>query len=204
MGSLVREFEEKYWSLDKVVVGVDEAGRGPMAGPCVVCGVIMPKYYVNDDINDSKALSLKKRNELRHLIEEVAVWYSYKIVDVETIDRDNIYKATQDAMQDIVNSAPADVALTDAMPLPSSLIEYESIVKGDARSQSIAAASILAKTLRDELMIELDAVYPEYGFAKHKGYGTKAHKEAILKYGRTKAHRKSFKFKDEEQISLDI
>lgn len=204
MGSLIDEFENILWQENHSVCGIDEAGRGPMAGPCVVSGVIFPKNYYHADINDSKKLSPKKRDELVSLIKEHALWYKVVVVDVDQIDLHNIYRATQMAMEEIANSAPASYILTDAMPLLDSRQPFESIVKGDSRSMSIAAASVLAKTYRDALMVELDRMYPEYGFAKHKGYGTKAHREAILKYGRTKHHRKTFKFKDEDQISLDI
>lgn len=201
---LTEEFEKNYWALDKDVLGLDEAGRGPMAGPCVVCGVIFPKGYDNPLINDSKKLSDKKRQEIVEVIYQDAKVYQIEVVSVETIDELNIYKATQMAMEKIARDLNASVVLSDAMPLNVENKEVVSIVKGDARSISIAAASIIAKTVRDAMMIELDAKYPKYGFKNHKGYGTKAHKEAILKYGRTSAHRKSFRFKEEVQMSLDI
>lgn len=204
MGSLVKEFESKYWCKNELVVGIDEAGRGPMAGPCVVAGVVFPVGFDHDLINDSKKLSPKKRDELCELIKDNALWYAIEVVDVEAIDSHNIYRATQMGMELITNTSPAAVSLTDAMPLTEVEIPFESIVKGDQRSISIAAASILAKTYRDELMVEYDKIYPEYGFAQHKGYGTAKHKEAILTYGRCPIHRKTFTFKDEFQISLDI
>lgn len=204
MGSLIEEFERPNWEQGHVVVGIDEAGRGPMAGPCMVAAVVFPKGFQDGRINDSKKLSPKKRAELVNLIQTNALWYQVDVIDVETIDRVNIYRAVQESMQRLAKQAPAQIVLTDAMPLPDINKEVHAIVKGDARSISIAAASILAKTCRDQVMIELDAKYPEYGFKNHMGYGTKAHKEAILKYGRTSEHRKSFKFKDETQISFDI
>lgn len=204
MGSLIDEFEVNYWEQGKLVVGIDEAGRGPMAGPCVVSGVIFPKGYYDARINDSKQLSEKQRDELVSIVESNALWTFTEIIPVDIIDRDNIYRATQNAMKKIANESKADIVLTDAMPLDDIAIPVEAIVKGDARSLSIAAASILAKTVRDGLMKVYDLEFPEYGFAKHKGYGTKQHKEAILKFGRCPIHRKSFRFKDETQISFDI
>lgn len=201
---LTQEFEMQYWSLDKYVLGLDEAGRGPMAGPCVVCGVVFEKGYDHPEINDSKQMSDTKRRKLVDIIKRDAIYYFVEIIDVETIDSKNIYASVQDAMRDIAKKANVDVVLTDAMPIEVDTKEVVSIVKGDARSLSIAAASILAKTIRDDIMIELDGLYPEYGFKNHKGYGTKAHKEAILKHGRCPVHRMSFRFKDEVQISLDI
>lgn len=201
---LLNEYEIKAWKNQKLVLGIDEAGRGPMAGPCVVCGVVFPIGYENELINDSKQLSQTKRESLVEIIKRDALAYEIKIVSVEAIDELNIYQATKLAMMDIAQKMQADVVLTDAMPFESHDKEVISIVKGDQLSISIAAASILAKTKRDEIMFEFDALYPEYGFKDHKGYGTKKHKEAILKYGRTPIHRKSFRFKDEGQISLDI
>ncbi|WP_342621936.1 ribonuclease HII [Erysipelothrix sp. P66] len=204
MGSLIEEFEINYWEQGKLVVGIDEAGRGPMAGPCVVSGVIFPKGFYDARINDSKQLSENQRDALVSIIESNALWTFTEIIPVDVIDRDNIYRATQNAMKKIALESKADIVLTDAMPLDDLTVPCEAIVKGDARSLSIAAASILAKTVRDGLMKVYDLEFPEYGFAKHKGYGTKQHKEAILKFGRCPIHRKSFRFKDETQISFDI
>lgn len=201
---LLNEYEIKAWKNQKLVLGIDEAGRGPMAGPCVVCGVVFPIDYENELINDSKQLSQTKRESLVEIIKRDALAYEIKIVSVEAIDELNIYQATKLAMMDIAQKMQPDLVLTDAMPFELEDKEVISIVKGDQLSISIAAASILAKTKRDEIMFEFDALYPEYGFKDHKGYGTKKHKEAILKYGRTPIHRKSFRFKDEGQISLDI
>ncbi len=205
MGSLIEEFENVFWGQDKLVVGIDEAGRGPMAGPCMVAAVVFPKGFYHPDINDSKKLSKAKRERLVEIIENNALWYHVSTISEETIDAKNIYRAVQDEMTLLSKLYSVDVILTDAMPLPEIVdTEVHSIIKGDARSMTIAAASILAKTARDKYMIELDSKYPIYGFGKHMGYGTKAHKEAILKYGRTPHHRKTFKFKDEAQISFDI
>ncbi|NMB17855.1 MAG: ribonuclease HII [Erysipelothrix sp.] len=201
---LLNEYEIKAWKNQKLVLGIDEAGRGPMAGPCVVCGVVFPIGYENELINDSKQLSQTKRESLVEIIKRDALAYEIKIVSVEAIDELNIYQATKLAMMNIAQKMQPDLVLTDAMPFELEDKEVISIVKGDQLSISIAAASILAKTKRDEIMFEFDALYPEYGFKDHKGYGTKKHKEAILKYGRTPIHRKSFRFKDEGQISLDI
>lgn len=201
---LIKEFEKTYWDKLELVLGIDEAGRGPMAGPLVVSGVIFPINYDHPLINDSKKLTEKQRVSLALEIQSSAIWTKTIVVSPEEIDSSNIYKETQEAMTKIANESIAQMVLSDAMPLPNCDKSYLSIIKGDQRSISIAAASILAKTKRDELMIAYDAVYPEYGFKSHKGYGTKKHKEAILKFGRCKIHRQTFRFKDENQISSDI
>lgn len=200
---MISEFEEKYWAQNISVGGIDEAGRGPMAGPCVVAGVVFPQGFYHPLITDSKKLSAQKRQELVDIIKANALMTSIKLVSVEEIDRLNIYQATKQAMEEVALILPAEVVLTDAMPLES-VAKAKSIIKGDARSMTIAAASILAKTTRDQIMEELDREYPLYGFKQHKGYGTKKHREAIEKYGRCPVHRSSFRFKDEDQISLDI
>ncbi len=178
--------------FNQEIVGIDEAGRGPMAGPLVVAGVVFPYGYVNEELDDSKKLSEKKRERLFDIVKADALWYKIEIVDVETIDTKNIYRATQDAMHAIAQEAPTNLVLTDAMPLPRSKKEVSAIIKGDQKSLSIAGASILAKVTRDRIMVELDAQYPQYGFAKHKGYPTKAHKEALHTYGVLPCHRKSY------------
>lgn len=178
----------------KLVAGVDEAGRGPLAGPVAVAAVILPKEIYLPYLNDSKKLSEKRREILFDMIKEQAVAYSVVFVDKNTIDRENIYQATQNGMYDAIlklNPKP-DKILIDAMPLEKLPIPHLSIVKGDAKSASIAAASILAKVTRDRFMREMDAIYPEYGFKNHKGYGTKAHIEAIKKYGPCPLHRETF------------
>ncbi len=191
----MNEYERPYWLKQQLVIGVDEAGRGPMAGPCVVCGVILPAYYEHPMINDSKKLSKKQRNLCFADIMRDAIKVIVEVISPETIDRFNIYRATQLAMQSIVKQAQ-HVALIDAMPIMTT-IETHSIIKGDQKSISIAAASIVAKVIRDAIMISADQVYPKYGFKSHKGYPTKQHKQAMIKYGQTIIHRKSFVFKSE-------
>lgn len=200
---LIQEFEKKYWDTNTLVCGIDEAGRGPMAGPCVVAGVVFPKNFDHPLINDSKTLSETKRNNLRQIILKEALWYHIEIIDIEQIDAHNIYRATQMGMERISELTKDFMILTDAMPLTNG-VKHQAIIKGDKKSISIAAASILAKTTRDDIMYEYDLMYPEYGFKQHKGYGTVKHREAIEKYGRCPIHRKSFKFKVKEQISFDI
>ena len=178
----------------KYVAGVDEAGRGPLAGPVCAAAVILPKGLVIEEINDSKKLTEKKREKLFDIIIENAVAYSIQFCDPEIIDSINIRQATHKAMEDAVNGLsvkPEHIFIDGNDNIPFEY-PYTYIVKGDAKSQTIAAASILAKVSRDRLMTELDKEYPQYGFAKHKGYGTKAHMEAIQKYGVTVVHRKSF------------
>lgn len=194
---LTQEFEQKFWNQQILVVGTDEAGRGPMAGPLVVAAVVFPIGFDHPLIDDSKKLSAKKREAVVEIIKESALWYDFEIVDEETIDTLNIYRATQRAMGLLVERSIGSYALTDAMPLVDTDKPFDAIVKGDQRSLSIAAASILAKTERDAIMMQLDTLYPEYDFVHNKGYGTKKHKAAIAQYGRTKHHRKTFKFKDE-------
>ena len=201
---LINEFESKYWSEYPRLVGIDEAGRGPMAGPCVVSAVVFPRWFHHEDINDSKQLTHNQRLALVDVIHEHALWHDTVIITPQEIDQSNIYAVTQAAMTKLAIKAKADMVLTDAMPLKDYYGPYESIIKGDQKSLSIAAASILAKTQRDAIMVELDQIYPEYGFAGNKGYGTPQHKEAIFKYGRTAEHRHTFRFKDEVQLSLDI
>ena len=176
------------------VCGIDEAGRGPLCGPVVAAAVILKKDDHIEGVNDSKKLSEKKREELFETIKERAVAWSVGIVDEETIDRINILEATRLAMKKAVEglSQKPDFALVDAEKKVPIDVPYSPIIKGDALSESIAAASIIAKVTRDHMIIELDKEYPEYGFAKNKGYGTKEHTEAILKYGLCKAHRRSF------------
>jgi ribonuclease HII len=188
------EYEQSAYALGKkYVIGLDEAGRGPMAGPLVVGAVIFEKGYYNDMINDSKQLSEKKRDILYDIIIRDALAYQIEIIDVEEVDRLNVYQASKKGMLDAIKhiSIHPDYALSDAMPLGDA-IEHQAIVKGDSLSLSIGAASILAKVTRDRIMKEYDLIYPEYGFAKHKGYPTKQHKEALKTYGVTPIHRRSF------------
>lgn len=186
------EYEKIWWQNDQLLVGIDEAGRGPLAGPLVVAGVVFPKDYDTGEIYDSKKLTEKKREELFEIIKRDALFYDIEIVDEKTIDRLNILEATRQAMSTIALKAPVNVVLTDAMKL---YIDKEVIdlVKGDQKSGSIAAGSILAKVTRDHIMYELDKKYPEYGFAQNKGYPTKAHLEALQTYGVLDVHRRSYR-----------
>lgn len=184
-------FELPSWNEMKLVCGIDEAGRGPLAGPMVVAGVVLPIGYVHPMINDSKQLSEKKRDLLFSEIMRDALEVIIVIVDEATIDKVNIYQAAKQAMTHIARYSIATDVLTDAMPLDLDK-QVLSIIKGDTKSISIAAASIIAKVVRDTKMKHLDRMYPKYGFAKHKGYGTKAHIDAICIYGITPIHRKSF------------
>lgn len=202
---------EAYEKGYSYIIGLDEAGRGPMAGPLVVAGVIFPKGYYDERINDSKALSEKKREDLYDIVIENALAYSIQIIDEKEVDELNVYQASRQGMiraiQDLKDlDCKPDYALSDAMPL-GDVIEHQAIIKGDAKSMSIGAASILAKVTRDRIMIEYDKKYPEYGFKKHKGYPTKEHKEALKIYGACPIHRKSFKPVMEvlnEQLSFDL
>ena len=176
------------------VAGVDEAGRGPLAGPVAVAAVILPQERYLARLNDSKKLSHTVREELFTQVTEQAISYHISLIDVETIDRINILQATRMGMYEAIASlspVPQEV-LIDAVELPNLSIPSQSIIKGDAKSASIAAASILAKVTRDRLMEAYDERYPNYGFAKHKGYGTREHIEAIQRYGICSLHRKSF------------
>ncbi len=176
------------------ICGVDEAGRGPLAGPVCAAAVILPEGCIIEGVNDSKKLTEKKRDALFDVIIEQAVSCSVAFGTVEEIERDNILQTTMNTMKRAVEglSVKADYAMIDGNRLPPLDIPAEYVVKGDARSMSIAAASILAKVSRDRLMLEYAKKYPEYCFEKHKGYGTKLHIEKILEYGETPIHRKSF------------
>ena len=176
------------------ICGVDEAGRGPLAGPVCAAAVILPKGHIIEGVNDSKKLTEKKREKLFDVIIDECVSYSIAFATVEEIEELNILNATMLAMQRAVEGldVKADYAMIDGNRLPPLNIPAECIVKGDANSMSIAAASILAKVARDRLCLKYDEIYPEYGFGKHKGYGTKLHREMILKYGPCEIHRKSF------------
>lgn len=187
-------YELPYWEKSQLVIGIDEAGRGPLAGPVVVAGVVLPPNFHHEEINDSKKISDKKRRQLFDLIKQEALDYVICIVDRKTIDEKNIYKVTQDAMQNCVNKISTEISgvLTDAMPLPNCELPVDSIIKGDMKSISIAAASILAKVTRDMIMEYYDEIYPGYGFAAHKGYGTKKHTEALHSIGVCPIHRVSF------------
>ena len=176
------------------VVGLDEAGRGPLAGPLVVAAVIFPNDYRNAEINDSKQLSDKKRRELEIEIKEHAIAYQVEEISLEDIDKLNIYQASKEGMIRCLKKLEGkyDAVLTDAMPLQGYKCPVISLIHGDALSLSIAAASILAKVHRDDIMLKFDKIYPEYDFKENKGYGTKKHLEALAKYGVTPIHRKSY------------
>ena len=188
------EYEnELYENGINLIAGVDEVGRGPLVGPVVAAAVILPKGFFNDKINDSKKLSEKKREELYSLIMENALSVGVGIVDNHRIDEINIYEATKEAMIEAINklSIKPEHILIDAMKLDLD-VPSTSIIKGDAKSESIAAASIIAKVTRDRMLIELDQKYPMYNYKKNKGYPTKEHLEAIKKYGVTDLYRKSY------------
>lgn len=178
----------------KAICGVDEAGRGPLAGPVCAAAVILPPNTIIDGVNDSKKLTEKKREALFDVIKETAVSYSIAYASVEEIESINILNATMLAMKRAVEGldVKADYAMIDGNKMPPLDIDGETIVKGDAKSMSIACASILAKVSRDRLLYEYAKEYPQYRFDKHKGYGTAAHREAILEYGPCPYHRKSF------------
>lgn len=196
-------YEREYcWASD--ICGIDEAGRGPLAGPVVAGAVILPKDCKILYLNDSKKLSEKRREELFLEIQDKAISYAVGIVDPKEIDRINILQATYAAMRQAVGklSRVPQVLLNDAVEIPGLSMKQVKIIHGDAKSLSISAASILAKVTRDHLMVDYDKQYPEYGFAKHKGYGTAAHIQALKEKGACPIHRKTFigKFvKDDEK-----
>ena len=188
-------FENKAYDRGyKYVCGVDEAGRGPLAGPVFAAAVILPRNCVIDGVNDSKKLTEKKREQLYSKIKEQSLAYCVASASVDEIDEINILNATFLAMTRAVSGlqVKADFALVDGNRLPSLEIDAKAVVKGDSLSESIAAASILAKVERDHFMLNLANEYPNYAFEKHKGYGTKLHIEMIKKYGASKVHRKTF------------
>lgn len=189
-------FEENYYTDKiKIIVGVDEAGRGPLCGPVVAACCILPKEYKNEHINDSKKLSEKKREIAYKEIIENALDYGIGIVDAKRIDEINIYEATKEAMHIAISKLKIsyDLILTDAMKLQNEKVEVIPLIKGDAKCECIAAASIIAKVTRDHILEEYDKKYPQYGFKSHKGYDTKKHIEAIKQYGIIKDfHRESY------------
>ena len=190
----MRVFEKKYSSQYLQICGIDEAGRGPLAGPVVAGACILPGNAQILYLNDSKKLSAKKRELLYDEICEKAVASSIGIASPQRIDEINILQATYEAMQQAIAGlhVTPDLLLVDAVRIPNVPMKQVGIVQGDARSVSIAAASILAKVTRDRMMLELDSAYPEYGFAKHKGYGSAMHIQAIKEYGPSPIHRKTF------------
>ncbi len=185
---------ERQYDAYSYICGIDEVGRGPLAGPVVAGAVILPKNCSLLYLNDSKKLSEKKREELYDEIMEIALAVGIGFNTPARIDEINILQATYEAMREAVRalSTEPDLLLNDAVTIPGIEIRQVPIIKGDAKSISIAAASIVAKVTRDRLMVRYDEVYPEYGFASHKGYGSAMHIEAIRKYGPTPIHRKSF------------
>ena len=198
------DYEKKYQG--KLIAGIDEAGRGPLAGPVVCACVIMPldEDKIIEGINDSKKLTEKKREVLYNKIIENAIAYTIVEIDEECIDDINILNATKLGMKKALEGLKVkpDIVLIDAVKIDTE-IKQENIIKGDALSYNIASASILAKVYRDRKMIELDKIYPQYGFAKHKGYGTSAHIEALKEFGKSKFHRESFikNFEIDKKIS---
>lgn len=185
-------FDRKY----NIEVGVDEAGRGCLCGDVFAAAVILPDTFVCDDLNDSKKLTDHKRRELREIIQKQAIAYGIGRVSAEEIDEINILNAAILAMHRALDNIPIrpDLIIVDGNRFKKYYdVEYQTIVKGDSKYMSIAAASILAKTYRDDYMLEMDKVYPAYGFKEHKGYPTKQHRAAIAKLGATDIHRKTFK-----------
>ncbi len=189
------EYENKYFDSGlEYIAGVDEAGRGPLCGPVVAACVILPKYCVIHYLNDSKKLSEKRRDELFPIIKETAQAWSVSVVEPETIDEINILNATKLAMRNSVLSLSLSpqAVLVDAVTIPGTDIAQEAIIKGDEKSVSIAAASVIAKVTRDRIMAEMGRLYPGYGFERNKGYGTAEHIRAIKELGLTPIHRRSF------------
>lgn len=184
-------FEQGY----QLIGGCDEAGRGPLIGPVVAACCVLPRDFCLDGLTDSKKLTEKKREKFFPYIKEHALAYGIGIVSPERIDEVNIYQASREAMilaiREVQKKVSVEYILSDAMPIDIE-IPCMPIIKGDAKSISIAAASVLAKVTRDHILMELDEKYPEYGFAKHKGYPTKAHLEAISKYGLIDGYRKTY------------
>lgn len=194
MEDLYKYENELYDKGIKYIGGVDEVGRGPLIGSVVAACVVLPKDFILDGLTDSKKLSEKKRDEYFEIINEKAIAIGIGIVDEKKIDEVNIYEATKIAMKEAIKNTNIKLehVLIDAMPLDIG-IPTTSIIKGDSKSISIAAASVIAKVTRDRMMYDLDKKYPMYGLANNKGYGTKKHIEAIKEYGITKYHRLSFK-----------
>ena len=195
LNNLKKEEKKVHSRGFKNICGIDEAGRGPLAGPVVIAGVIMPEDSMIEGVNDSKKVSEKKRELLYDKIIEEAISYSVAIIGQDVIDEINILNATKKGLTNVVEGLDVrpDLIIVDALEhIDTKGIPYESIIKGDAKCYSIAAASILAKVTRDRIMREWDLVYPQYGFAKHKGYGTAFHIQAIKEYGLCPIHRRSF------------
>ena len=194
MEDLYKYEKELYDKGLKYIGGVDEVGRGPLIGSVVAACVVLPKDFILEGLTDSKKLSEKKRDNFYNIIKEKAIAIGIGIVDEKKIDEINIYEATKIAMKEAIKNTNIKLehVLIDAMPLDID-VDTTSIIKGDSKSISIAAASVIAKVTRDKMMYELDEKYPMYDLVHNKGYGTKKHIEAIKKYGITKYHRTSFK-----------
>ena len=192
----LKEIEKDLYNKGfKNICGIDEAGRGPLAGPVVVAGVIMPENSMIEFVNDSKKVTEKRREKLYDVIMEEAISYCVSVIDQDVIDEINILNATKKGVTDVVDGLEIkpDLILVDALEhINTRGIPYEPLIKGDARCYNIAAASILAKVTRDRIMRQWDEIYPEYGFLSNKGYGTAKHIEAIKQYGLCPIHRKSF------------
>ena len=189
------QYEKELYSIGiNIIGGTDEAGRGPLYGPVVAAGVVLPKDFELEGLNDSKKLSEKKRNLFYDYIIENTI-YGIGIIEAEEIDKINIYEASRKAMisaiKEVQKKIPLEYVLSDAMPIDID-IPVIPIIKGDAKSMSIAAASVIAKVTRDRLLYKIDEIHPEYGFKNHKGYPTKKHLEAINKYGLIKGYRKTY------------
>ena len=200
---MITDYEWSIWQTAELVCGIDEAGRGPLAGPVVAAAIVFPRWFspdggVLEKVNDSKRLTATEREMLAPAIKNAAAFWAVATVAPETIDRINILQATMLAMNQAVASLPMipELLLVDGNRFRADLpIPYETIVKGDTKVFSIAAASVLAKTHRDELMVAYAGEYPQYGFERHVGYGTKMHVEAILQHGRCPIHRQSFRLR---------
>ena len=188
--------EKRLWNVGyENIAGCDEAGRGPLFGPVVAASVILPHDFVLEGLNDSKKLSEKKREKYYPIIMEKALAVSVSVVEADEIDKINIYEASRQGMLRATNSLKVkpDYIITDAMPLDGfTSVPHEAIIKGDAKSITIAAASVIAKVTRDRIMYEIDKVHPEYEFKKHKGYPTKKHLELIEKYGIIDGYRRTY------------
>lgn len=191
MSRTSNEYENEFWPKNQLILGIDEAGRGPICGPLVVAGCILPVGYDTDLIYDSKKLSAKKRQEACLMIKKDALYFDVQIVSNKRIDELNIYQATKKAMTKIAQRAACNIVITDAMPLDLNKTVFP-LVKGDMKSINVAAASIIAKEIRDKIMLMYDRLYPEYELAKHKGYPTKRHLELLGQYGLQDFYRLSY------------